>query len=164
LPYRALGAAQAADAEAIELDQFTGMIDLQVPLRRRLRPFRGRWRRVAGDQPVAFGPGREAVAAQHPPHPIGRQDDPTPLRPGQLSSDPGRPEPRVTERVGDHLLLHQRAGGIRHPRHPPLSGPQDLRAIAVQLALPAVVGRGMDPHGPTRRPDIAQFCGHGEEP
>src|SRR4029450_6990083 len=32
LPDRALGSTEAADAEAVQLDQLTGMIDLQVPL------------------------------------------------------------------------------------------------------------------------------------
>ena len=36
----ALGARQPPDAEAIELDELAGMVDLQVPLRRRLGPLR----------------------------------------------------------------------------------------------------------------------------
>jgi hypothetical protein len=39
----------AADAEAIQLHQLTGVIDLQVARWRRLRPLRGRWCSVAGD-------------------------------------------------------------------------------------------------------------------
>jgi hypothetical protein len=104
------------------------------------------------------------MATQHPPHPIGRQHDPAPLGPGQLSGDPGRPEAGMSEGEGDHPLLDQRAGGIGHLRGPPFPGPQDLGAIAVQPVLPPVVGRGMDPHGPTGRPDIAQLGRHGKGP
>jgi hypothetical protein len=61
----------------------------------------------------------------------------------------------MTKSQGDHTLLDQHAGGIGHARHPPLSGPQDLGAMPLQLPLPAVVGRGMDAHGPTGRSDVA---------
>jgi hypothetical protein len=53
------------------------------------------WGGVAGDQPNALDPGGQAVTAQHPPHPIGRQDDAAPLGTGGLGRDPGRPGPWV---------------------------------------------------------------------
>ena len=51
-----------ADAKAVELDQLTGVVDLQVPLRRRRGPLGLGWGGVAGDQPIALGPGAQAVA------------------------------------------------------------------------------------------------------
>ena len=83
---------------------------------------------------------------------------------GQLGRDPGWPEPWVAEGEGDHPLLDQWAGGVGHAGHPAFSGPQDLVAVAVQLLLPPVVGGGLDPHGPTGRPHIAQLGRHGEGP
>jgi hypothetical protein len=146
------------------MHQLTGVIDLQVPLRRRLGPLRLWWGGVAGDQAVALGTGGQAVAAQDPPHPVGRQDNPAPLGPGELGGDPGRPEAGMAEGEGDHPLLDQDAGLIRHPRGPTFAWPQDLGAVAVQLPLPPVVGRGMDPHRPTRRPHVAQLSGDREGP
>jgi hypothetical protein len=104
------------------------------------------------------------MAAQHPPHPVGGEPDRTPARLGQLGGDPGRAEAGMPEGEGDHPLLDQHAGGIRHPRWSAFSGSQDLRAVAVELSLPAVVGGGMDAHGPTRRPHIAQLCGDRKDP
>jgi hypothetical protein len=46
----------------------------------------------------------------------------------------------MAEGEGDHPLLDQHAGLIGHRRHSSLPGAQDLRAIAVQLPLPAVIG------------------------
>jgi hypothetical protein len=91
LPDRALGSTEAADAEAVQLDQLTGMIDLQVPLRRRLGPLRLRRGGIASHQAVALGAGAQAVAAQHPPHPVGRQPDAAPLGSGELGRDPATP-------------------------------------------------------------------------
>jgi hypothetical protein len=68
---RALSATEAADSEAIELDELARMMHVQMALGRRGRPFKSWWGRVDGDQPVALGPSREAVAAQHPPDPVG---------------------------------------------------------------------------------------------
>jgi hypothetical protein len=124
-----------------------GVIDVQVPLGWRRGPLRLRRGGIASDQAVALGASGQAVAAQHSPDPVGRQADPAPFGSGELGGDPGRAEAGMTQREGDHPLLDQRAGGIGHPRHSALPRPQDLRAVPVQLPLPAVVGRGMDPHG-----------------
>jgi hypothetical protein len=163
LPHGALGALKPADAEAVQLHQLTRMVDVQVPLWQWSGPLQLGRSRVAGHQPIALGAGAEAVAAQHPPHPIGRQHDPAPGGPGQLGGDPGRPEPGMSKGEGDHPLLHQGAGGIGHPRHPSFPGPQDLRAVAVQLVLPAVVGGGVDAHGAAGGPHIAEVGGDRED-
>ncbi len=83
----ALGARQPPDAEAIELDELAGMVDLQVPLRRRLGPLRLGWGGTPADQAIAPGPGAQVVAAQHPPDPVGRQLDGAPARLGELGGD-----------------------------------------------------------------------------
>jgi hypothetical protein len=140
------------------------MVDVQVPLGRRRGPLGLGRSRVAGHQPITLGAGAEAVAAQDPPHPIGGQDTPAPLGPGQLGGDPGRPKAGMAKGEGDHPLLHQGAGGIGHPRDPSLPRPQDLRTMAVQLPLPAVIGRGVDPHGPAGRSHVAQLGRHREGP
>jgi hypothetical protein len=85
------------------------------------------------------------VATQHPPDPVGRQADGAPAGLGQLGGDPGRPKARVAEGEGDHPLLDQGAGGVGHARGPPLTGPQELGAIAVELALPPVEVEGWIP-------------------
>jgi hypothetical protein len=68
----------------------------------------------------------------------------------------------MAEGEGDHPLLDQHAVLIGHPRHPAFPLAQDLGAVAIQLPLPAVIGGGVNAHGATRGPDIAQLCGDGE--
>jgi hypothetical protein len=65
---------------------------------------------------------------------------------------------------GDYPLLDQHAELIGHARRPALSRAQHLWTVPVQLPLPPVIGRGVDPHGPTRRPHIAQLGGDSEGP
>ena len=73
---------------------------VQVPLRRRRGPLGLGWRRVAGDQAIASGPGAEPVAAQHPPYPIGGEPDAAPLGPGEFGGDAGWPEAGMAEGEG----------------------------------------------------------------
>jgi hypothetical protein len=70
LPEGALGATEQADAEAIELDELAGVVDVQVPLWRRSGPLGLGWSGVAGDQAVALGAGAQAMAVEHPPHAV----------------------------------------------------------------------------------------------
>jgi hypothetical protein len=65
---------------------------------------------------------------------------------------------------GDHPLLDQGAGGVGHAWWPPLSWSQDLGAMPVKLALPAVVGGGMDAHRSAGGPHIAELGRHREDP
>jgi hypothetical protein len=125
LPDGPLGATEPADAEAIELDQLAGVVDVQVAFRERHRPLRRRWSGIAGDQAVALGPGVQAVATQHPPHPL--VDNTIPPHLGRASSAAMRagPEAGMAQGQGDHPLLDQGAGGIGHVRHPALPWPQD---------------------------------------
>ena len=95
-------------------------------------------------------------------HPVGREHDPAPLLPTQFGRDPGRAEPRVAQGEGQHSLLHEGRGLVGHLRPPPFPRPQDLRAEPEHLATPPVVRRGVDPHGPTGRPDVAELLGEGE--
>jgi hypothetical protein len=83
---------------------------------------------------------------------------------GEFGGDPGRPKPRVAEGERDHPLLDQDTGLVRHPRHATFPGPQDLWAMPLQLPLPAVVGGGVNAHGPARRPHIAELGRHGKDP
>src|SRR4029453_15940185 len=121
-------------------------------------------RRSRRPQAVALGSGRQAMAAQHSPHPVGRQADLTPLWSGELGGDPGWAEPWVAEGEGDHSLLDQDAGLVGHLWHPAFSWPQDLGAVPVQLVLPAVEGRGLDPHGPAGSAHRAPLGSGGEGP
>ena len=50
-------------------DQLTWVVDVQVPLQGWQRPFRRRWGGVAGDQPIASGPGGTGRGSAAPPHP-----------------------------------------------------------------------------------------------
>jgi hypothetical protein len=70
----------------------------------------------------------------------------------------------MAEREGDHPLLDQHTGLIRHPRHAAFPGPQDLGTVAVQLPLPAVVGGGVNAHRTAPSTDVAQLGGDGEGP
>src|SRR5712691_7423441 len=82
-----------------------------------------------------------------------RDLDAAPFVAGQLGADPPRAQTREAQRERDHLLLQMRANLVGHPRPPPLADVERLQAPAVDLVLPAVIGRVMDPHRPTRRTD-----------
>jgi len=82
----------------------------------------------------------------------------------QLGRDPPGPQPRMAKREGDDLLLEVRTDLVGHPRPPALAHSQGLQPPAVDLALPAVIGRPIYPHGPTRRRDVAQLVGQREQP
>jgi hypothetical protein len=116
-------------------------------------------RRIAGDECQPFRPRVEAVAAQHPPHAVGRHDDPAPLRARQLGGDPIRPNAGVTEAKRDDPLLDHRRELTGHPRPAPLPGPQHLQAVPVDLPLPPVVGRAVHPKAPTC---MAHACATGQ--
>jgi hypothetical protein len=83
---------------------------------------------------------------------------------GEFGRDAGRAEAWVAEGEGDHPLLDQHTGGIGHAGWSTFPWPEDLGAVAVQPPLPAVVGRGVDAHRSTGRPDIAQLIRHGKDP
>jgi hypothetical protein len=83
---------------------------------------------------------------------------------GQLGRDAGWAEAGMAEGEGHHPLLDQHAGLVGHPWWAAFPGPQDLGAMAVQLPLPAVVGGGVDAHGPAGGPDVAELAGHGKGP
>jgi hypothetical protein len=53
------------------------------------------------------------------------------------------------EREGDDPLLDHLGQGVRHLRPPALARAQHLEAVALDLTLPAVVGRAVDAEGPT---------------
>ena len=123
-----LGPGQPADAKAVQLDQLPGVIDLQVPLRRRLGPLRLGWRRVAGDQPIALGPSGQAVAAQDPPDPL--VDSRIPPHLGLASSaamragpKPGWPRAKATTRCSTSTLVWFAIRGTRRFLGRRISGP-----------------------------------------
>src|SRR2546425_4771105 len=78
-----LGALQTPDVKAVDADQLSGAIDIDVALGAGItRRLIGR--RVAGDEPQALGAGVQPVAAEHLPDAVGRDNDPSPLGPTQL--------------------------------------------------------------------------------
>src|SRR5215204_3921454 len=132
LPDRPVGAVQAADEEAVDADQLAGPLGLDVPLRLGL----ARWlvgSAVAGDQREPLGARVEAMPAKTAPHPVGGDDQPAPLAPAQLASDPPRPKAGIGEREGDDPLLNQRRELIGHPRPAPLTRSQHLQPMPVDL-------------------------------
>jgi len=70
----------------------------------------------------------------------------------------------VSEGKGDDALLEVGAELVGHPRSPALAHLQGFQAPAVDLALPAIVGRAIDPHRPAGGRDVAQLLGEGEQP
>ena len=161
LPDGPLGAGKAADEEAAHLHQLAGAryLDVAHGLRRPGRLGRGG---MAGHQGKALGPRAEAMAAQHPPDPVGREPDPYPLLAPQLGGDARRAVARVGKREGQHPLLDHRAGLVGHRRRPALAGAQQLQAVAIGHLLPAVEGRVMDPQGATGGAHVAELSGQGE--
>src|SRR4029453_19405070 len=128
LPDRALGSTEAADAEAVQLAQLTGMIDLQVPLRRRLGPLRLRRGGIASHQAVTLGAGAQAVApstrhtplvsSRMPPH-LGRASSAA-IRAGPK---PGWPRAKATTRCSTKGLVALALRGTRRSRGRRISGP-----------------------------------------
>jgi hypothetical protein len=110
--------------------------------------------RVAGDQPQALGASVQPVAAEDLPHAVRGDDDPAPLLPGQLRGHTPWPEARVSDRERDDPLLDHLRQRIGHLRAPTLSETQHLKAVAVDLALPGVIGAAVHPEGPACRRDI----------
>jgi hypothetical protein len=150
LPDRALGALQPPDVEAVDADQLAGPVDVDVlfgaGIARRLVGSG-----VAGDQPQALGPGVQAVAAQDLPDTIGRDHDATPLLARQLGGHPPRAQAGMRQREADDALLDHLGQLVGHLRTTTLTRAQHLQPVAVDLALPRVVGRAMHPEGPARR-------------
>jgi hypothetical protein len=149
--------------EAVEADELARVVDLEMAfgLDRPLGPGR---RGVAGDERQPADPAVEAVAAEDPPDAVGADDDAAPALLGEARADPARAETGLAEAERDHPLLDEDARLVRHPRRPPLPGPEHLQATAQDRAPPAVVGRRMDAHDPTRRPDVAELGGQAEQP
>src|SRR5215207_9106795 len=149
LPDRSLGAREPAHEEAIELHLLTGLFGLDMALRRREIGLSLIRLRVAGDERQALGTGVQVEAPQDPPDAV-------------LRGDPPRPEPRPGQGEGDDPLLEMGADLVGHPRAAALPDPQSLHAPAVDLALPAVVGRALDPHRPAGGRDVAELLRQGE--
>jgi hypothetical protein len=55
-------------------------------------------------------------------------------------------QPRVAERARNDALLDERGNLVGHRRPPALAGTQHLEVLALDLALPAVVGRAVHAH------------------
>jgi len=104
--------------------------------------------RVAGDEGEPFGSRVQAVAAEHLPDPVGRDDDAAPLGPGQLAGYALGAETRVGDREAEDPLLDHLRQLVGHPRTAPLSGTQHLEAVAIDLALPGIEGRAVHPEAP----------------
>jgi hypothetical protein len=89
------------------------------------------------------------VAAQHLPDSVGRDGQPAPLRASELCGDAPGPHPRMSEREPNDALLDERRELVGHHRSPPLARTQHLKAVAIDLGLPTVIGRSMHPERPT---------------
>jgi hypothetical protein len=102
------------------------------------------------------------MATKDPVHAVWRQHDPAPLWAPQLRRDPHRAEARVTQGKGHDPLLDERGGLVGHPGPAAFSWPQDLRPEPEHLAPPSVERGRVDPHRPTRCPDVAELGGEGQ--
>jgi hypothetical protein len=70
--------------------------------------------------------------------PFAEDHDLSPLVTPELSRDPGRAQPRMTEGEGHDPLLDERGSLVRHFRPTPLPWPRDLRAEPEHLAAPPI--------------------------
>jgi hypothetical protein len=89
------------------------------------------------------------VAAKDPPHRGVGYDEATPLLAGELSGHSPGAESGVGDREREDSLLDHPRQLVGHLRAPALAGAEDLGPVALDLPLPGVVGRAMDPEGPT---------------
>jgi hypothetical protein len=102
-----VGASEAADAEAVHLQELAGMIDLDVALEFGLaRQSLGR-RREAGEQRVAQRPGPDGMPAQDAVDAVGGDAEAAPLLAGELARDVRRPVAGMHEGDGDDALLDE---------------------------------------------------------
>jgi hypothetical protein len=106
-------------------------------------------RLVAGDQPEPPDAGVQAVTAQHLPDAVGRDDDPAPLLAGELGRDALGTKAGMSDREADDPFPDHLRQLVGHLRPASLPGPEHLEAMPVDLALPRVVGRAVDPEQPT---------------
>jgi hypothetical protein len=117
---------------------------------------------VAGDERVALRARVEPVAAEQLPDAVRRDDDPAPLLAPQLGRDALGAEPRVGDREAQDPLLDHLRELVGHLRAAALPRPQHLEPVALDLALPGVVGRAVDPEDPAGGRDVGAG-GLGEE-
>jgi hypothetical protein len=152
LPDRALGAVQSADEKTVDPDQLarTGAGDVRFG-RRVARRLIGR--PVAGHEREALGARVEPVPQQRLVDPVGADDQPAPFRACQAGRDPPRPVPGMSQRERHNPLLDQHRKLVGHPRPATLAWTQHLQPVAVDLGLPAVIGRAMHPERATRMRD-----------
>src|SRR5438309_1367947 len=127
LPRGSLGAAEAADTEALHLHHLAGVVGVNMAGLRSGTVLRLRGSGVAGHQAQALGSGLQAVPPQHSPDSVGGQLEAAPLEPPQLTGDPQRAAAGEGQGKGQHPLLEHRAGGIGHPRLATFPRPQDLK-------------------------------------
>ena len=145
----AAGAFEPADVEAVDPDQLARPIDVEVALRAWVaRRLVGRG--VAGDQREPLGAGVEAVAAEHLPDAVWRDDDRPPLLAPELGRDALGPEARMSDREADDPFLDHLRQLVGHLRPAPLPRPEHLKPVAIDLALPRVVGRAVNTEAPAR--------------
>jgi hypothetical protein len=104
------------------------------------------------------------MTAEHPPDPVGAESDATPLGTSQLRGDAVRSETGMPQRERQHSRLNERGRRVGHPRRPTLPWPQDLQPEPQCLASPPVVARRVNPHHPTRRPNVAELLSQPENP
>jgi len=118
---------------------------------------------VAGDQGQALGAGVEVEALEHGPDAVLRDSDPAPFLPGEFGGDAPGPESWVPQGEGEHPVLEVGADLVGHPWLAPLPDPQPVKAVALQLRLPGVVGGSGHPHRPAGLRDVAELLGQGEQ-
>lgn len=131
-------AAEAANVEAVELDQIAGVLGFEVKRDRPRGTLRFRRAGVAGDQRQPLPARVEPVAPQDAVNCRRRHLPATPLRQRHLGRQPSRPQPRFSQREDQDLVLQRGCGLVEHPRQPTLPGPQDLKSFPVDTVLPAV--------------------------
>jgi hypothetical protein len=117
------------------------MIDIEVTFGFGAGPIRLGRCCIAGDKTQALALGVEAMAAEHPVHAVGRDPDPAPFDAPQLVGDVLGTGAGVGQSKAEDAHLDVGWGGIGHARASALTRPQELEAVPIRQALPAVVGR-----------------------
>lgn len=147
LPDPALGTAQAADVEAVELDQIAGQLSFEVALDRWERPLRLGRRRVAGNLRQPAQPSTQAMPAENSKDAARR--DHHRLLERELGSQPAQIQARICQSHRQDLLLLPGWDLVGHPRRPSLPRPEHLQALSLDPALPAVEPGAVVAESPT---------------
>src|SRR4029077_3757200 len=105
LPGSASGPAQPTDVEAVDLNQISWLVDIEVQRLRRHQRLSFWLGRVAGDQAQALDPGAQAMAAKALEHAARCDHEASPHRQAELGCDTTRAQARMAEGKADDSFL-----------------------------------------------------------